>query len=185
MKYVAFVLLTLVSFNVSAQGFFLKGTVRDTVDKKVLKNASIVLLHAKDSVLYRTTRTQDDGHFDLSEVNKGSYILMIAYPQYADYLEKIELNESIDLKIIPLNTKVHLLKEVIIKNTVSAIRVKGDTTEYKADSFRVTPNADVQELLKKMPGFQVNSKGEITTQGEKVNKVLVDGEEFLVMIQLL
>lgn len=178
MKYVAFVLLTLVSFNVSAQGFVIKGTVRDTVDKKFLKNASIVLLHSKDSVLYRTTRTQDDGHFDLSEVNKGSYILMIAYPQYADYLEKIELNESIDLKIIPLNTKVHLLKEVIIKNTVSAIRVKGDTTEFKADSFRVTPNADVQELIKKMPGFQVNSKGEITTQGEKVNKVLVDGEEF-------
>ena len=178
MKYVAFVLLTLVSFNVSAQGFILKGTVRDTVDKKVLKNASIVLLYAKDSVLYRTTRTQDNGHFDLSEVDKGSYILMIAYPQYADYLEKIELNESVDLKIIPLNTKVHLLKEVIIKNTVSAIRVKGDTTEFKADSFRVTPNADVQELLKKMPGFQVNSKGEITTQGEKVNKVLVDGEEF-------
>jgi hypothetical protein len=178
MKYVAFVLLTLVSFNVSAQGFILKGTVRDTVDKKVLKNASIVLLNLKDSVLYKTTRTQDDGHFDLSDVDKGSYILMIAYPQYADYLEKIELNESIDLKIIPLNTKVHLLKEVIIKNTVSAIRVKGDTTEYKADSFRVTPNADVQELLKKMPGFQVNSKGEITTQGEKVNKVLVDGEEF-------
>ena len=178
MKYVAFVLLTLVSFNVSAQGFILKGTVRDTVDKKVLKNASIVLLNLKDSVLYKTTRTQDDGHFDLSEVNKGNYILMISYPQYADYLEKIELNESVDLKIIPLNTKVHLLKEVIIKNTVSAIRVKGDTTEYKADSFRVTPNADVQELLKKMPGFQVNSKGEITTQGEKVNKVLVDGEEF-------
>ncbi len=178
MKYVAFVLLTLVSFKVSAQGLVLKGTVRDTVDKKFLKNASIVLLHAKDSVLYKTTRSQEDGQFDLSEVNKGSYILMIAYPQYADYLEKIEFNESIDLKIIPLNTKVHLLKEVIIKNTVSAIRVKGDTTEFKADSFRVTPNADVQELLKKMPGFQVNSKGEITTQGEKVNKVLVDGEEF-------
>lgn len=178
MKYVAFVLLTLVCFKVSAQGLVLKGTVRDTVDKKFLKNASIVLLHAKDSVLYKTTRTQDDGQFDLSEVNKGNYILMIAYPQYADYLEKIELNESVDLEIIPLNTKVHLLKEVIIKNTVSAIRVKGDTTEFKADSFRVTPNADVQELLKKMPGFQVNSKGEITTQGEKVNKVLVDGEEF-------
>ena len=178
MKYVAFVLLTLVSFKVSAQGLVLKGTVRDTVDKKFLKNASIVLLHAKDSVLYKTTRSKEDGQFDLSEVNKGNYILMIAYPQYADYLEKIEFNESIDLKIIPLNTKVHLLKEVIIKNTVSAIRVKGDTTEYKADSFRVTPNADVQELIKKMPGFQVNSKGEITTQGEKVNKVLVDGEEF-------
>ena len=179
LKPVAFVMLTFFSFQAIAQGFNLKGVVIDTVDKKRLPNASIVLLHANDSVLYKMTRTQANGAFDLSEINKGSYILMITYPQYADYLEKIQVNDAaIDLKVIPLNTKVHLLKEVIIKNTVSAIRVKGDTTEYKADSFRVTPNADVQELIKKMPGFQVNSKGEITTQGEKVNKVLVDGEEF-------
>ncbi len=179
LKPFAFVVLTFFSFNAFAQGFNLKGVVRDTVDKKQLPNASIVLLHAKDSVLYKMTRTQANGAFDLSEINNGEYILMITYPQYADYLEKIQVNDAaIDLKVIPLNTKVHLLKEVIIKNTVSAIRVKGDTTEYKADSFRVTPNADVQELIKKMPGFQVNSKGEITTQGEKVNKVLVDGEEF-------
>ncbi len=179
LKPFAFVLLSFFSLNAFAQGYNLKGMVRDTVDKKNLPNASIVLLHAKDSILYKTTRTQANGVFDLSEIKNGAYILMIAYPQYADYLEKIQVNDvAIDLKVIPLNTKVHLLKEVIIKNTVSAIRVKGDTTEYKADSFRVTPNADVQELIKKMPGFQVNSKGEITTQGEKVNKVLVDGEEF-------
>ncbi|MHA0111870.1 hypothetical protein ACXYUI_33080, partial [Klebsiella pneumoniae] len=61
---------------------------------------------------------------------------------------------------------------------MSAIRMKGDTTEYKADSFKVSANADVQELLKKMPGITVNSKGEITAQGQKVQKVLVDGEEF-------
>jgi hypothetical protein len=79
MKYVAFVFLTFLAFKVSAQGLVLKGTVRDTVDKKFLKNASIVLLHAKDSVLYKTTRSQEDGEFELSEVNKGNYILMIAY----------------------------------------------------------------------------------------------------------
>ena len=167
------------SLIATAQFYSIKGEVKDTVDKKNLNNASIVLLHAKDSILYKTTRTQANGAFNLSEIKNGAYILMIAYPQYADYLESIQVNNaSIDLNVIPLNTKVHLLKEVIIKNTISAIRVKGDTTEYKADSFRVTPNADVQELIKKMPGFQVNSKGEITTQGEKVNKVLVDGEEF-------
>lgn len=169
----------LLSLNAFNQGLHIKGVVKDTVDNKNIHNASIVLLYAKDSVLYKTTRSQANGQFELNGVHLGAYILMVAYPQYADYLEKIEFKDgSIDLKVIPLNTKVHLLKEVIIKNTVSAIRVKGDTTEYKADSFRVTPNADVQELIKKMPGFQVNSKGEITTQGEKVNKVLVDGEEF-------
>ena len=83
-----------------------------------------------------------------------------------------------DLKKIYLNTKSYVLKEVIVRNTVSAIRIKGDTTEYRADSFRVGPNADVQELLKRLPGIQVNSKGEIKAQGEQVNKVLVDGEEF-------
>jgi len=171
--------LVLLSLSVSAQLNSIKGEIKDTVDKKSLYNASVVLLHAKDSVLYKTIRTQLNGQFSFNAIQKGAYVLMISYPQYADYLEKIELKESdINLGIIPLNTKVHLLKEVIIKNTVSAIRVKGDTTEYKADSFRVTPNADVQELIKKIPGFQVNSKGEITTQGEKVNKVLVDGEEF-------
>ncbi|MGQ4828094.1 hypothetical protein, partial [Enterococcus faecalis] len=71
-----------------------------------------------------------------------------------------------------------LLEEVIVRQRVSAIRMKGDTTEYKADSFKVSTNADVQELLKKMPGITVNSKGEITAQGQKVQKVLVDGEEF-------
>ena len=171
--------LVLLGFTVSAQLYSLKGVVKDTVDKKSLHNASIVLLHAKDSVLYKIIRTQSNGQFAIYDIQNGTYVLMISYPQYADYLEKIELQDGdINLGTIPLNTKVHLLKEVIIKNTVSAIRVKGDTTEYKADSFRVTPNADVQELIKKMPGFQVNSKGEITTQGEKVNKVLVDGEEF-------
>ncbi|MBV5342730.1 carboxypeptidase-like regulatory domain-containing protein, partial [bacterium] len=130
------------------------------------------------SVLINAIRTDKEGRFELTNVKTGKYLIMISYPQYADYVDKIDVANDLDLNKIYLNTKAHLLKEVIVRSTVSAIRIKGDTTEYKADSFRVTPNADVQELLKKMPGIQVNAKGEITAQGEKVNKVLVDGEEF-------
>jgi hypothetical protein len=104
---------------------------------------------------------------------------MVTYPAYADYVDIINTTGGItDLGKVPVITKATLLQEVIVKQTIGSIRMKGDTTEYKADSFKVSANADVQELLRKMPGIQVNSKGEITAQGERVQKVLVDGEEF-------
>ena len=174
-----FIFLAAQQIKVQAQST-IKGSVLDTTDRKILVNATVNLLRAKDSVLISSVRTNKEGQFQIQHNKEGQYMLMVSYPQYADYIDRLnlELNKDLDLKKIFLNTKEHLLKEVIVKNTVSAIRIKGDTTEFRADSFKVTPNADVQELLKKMPGIQVNSKGEITAQGEKVNKVLVDGEEF-------
>ena len=174
--------LTLFSFLISVATFAqissIKGTVKDTTEKKVLSLASVNVLRAKDSVLVKTVRTSNNGEFSIASLPVGNYIIMVSYPQYADFTDKITVEGTPLTLSIAIDTKAHILKEVIVKNTVSAIRVKGDTTEYKADSFYVTPNADVQELLKKMPGIQVNAKGEITAQGEKVNKVLVDGEEF-------
>ena len=174
--------LTLFSFLISlatfAQISSIKGTVKDTTEKKVLYLASVNVLRAKDSLLVKTVRTSNNGEFSIASLPVGNYIIMVSYPQYADFTDKITVEGRPLTMSIAIDTKAHILKEVIVKNTVSAIRVKGDTTEYKADSFYVTPNADVQELLKKMPGIQVNAKGEITAQGEKVNKVLVDGEEF-------
>lgn len=163
-----------------SQSGSLKGTITDTLNKQNLSNAVISVLRAKDSVLVKFTRTGATGHFELKNLAMGNYILMVTYPSYADYVEKIsvEAGKDRDFGKLPLITKANLLQEVIVRQRVGAIRVKGDTTEYKADSFHVSANADVQELLRKMPGIQVNSKGEITAQGEKVEKVLVDGEEF-------
>jgi hypothetical protein len=169
------VLFSLATF---AQNSSITGTVKDTTEKKNLAMASVNILRAKDSVLVKTVRTSSKGEFAIERIAAGNYIVMVSYPQYADFTDKITVGATPTVLNIAIDTKAHILKEVIVKNTVSAIRVKGDTTEYKADSFYVTPNADVQELLKKMPGIQVNAKGEITAQGEKVNKVLVDGEEF-------
>lgn len=157
----------------------IKGIISDTAEHKPLGNANIVLLRAIDSIMVTHTRASKDGSFALEGLTPGAYLIMISYPKYADFLEKIVLTDkSLDLKTIPLVTTFYLLKEIVIKSPSAAIRIKGDTTEFTADSFKVTPNADVQELLRKMPGFQINAKGEITAQGEKVQKVLVDGEEF-------
>jgi hypothetical protein len=166
--------------SVSAQQSSLKGTITDTLNKQNLSNAVVSVLRAKDSVLVRFTRTNAQGNFEVKNVPAGNFILRVSYPTYADYAEKITVEAGKDQVFgsLPVITKAKLLEEVIVRQRIGAMRVKGDTTEYKADSFHVSANADVQELLRKMPGITVNSKGEITAQGDKVEKVLVDGEEF-------
>lgn len=155
------------------------GKVIDTAESRQLSQASILLLRAGDSVLLHSTRTDKNGNFLFRDLSDGAYILLISFPKYADYMDTLQLSGyNRDLPLIPLTTRAKLLQEIIVRRTAAAIRIKGDTTEYRADSFHVAPNADVQELLKRMPGIQVNARGEITTQGEKVTKVLVDGEEF-------
>lgn len=173
-------LLVLCTSVTMAQKSNIKGSVTDTLNKENLSNAVISVLRSKDSVLVTYTRTDSKGNFELKNISKGDYILMVTYPTYADYVDNILVDAGKDLTLgsLPLITKANLLQEVIVRQRISAIRVKGDTTEYRADSFHVSPNADVQELLRKMPGIQVNSKGEITAQGDKVEKILVDGEEF-------
>lgn len=163
-----------------AQTASLKGTVVDSTNKVNLHNAVVSLLRPKDSVLVKFVRTNTQGAFEFTNLSAGKFIVIISYPDYADFVDDIDLSATPQKMMgnVYVSTKAHLLEEVIVRQRIAAIRMKGDTTEYRADSFYVGPNANVQDLLKRMPGIQVNSKGEITAQGQKVEKVLVDGEEF-------
>ncbi|MDX1937937.1 MAG: carboxypeptidase regulatory-like domain-containing protein, partial [Flavihumibacter sp.] len=163
-----------------SQSSSVKGIISDTSSKTSLQNAVVSLLQPKDSVLVKFTRTLAGGGFEISNVPAGKYLLVVSYPKYADYADEITVEAGLPFNAgtIPVILKAKLLEEVVVRQKIAAIRFKGDTLEFKADSFRVNPNANAQELLKKLPGLQVNSKGEITAQGEKVEKVLVDGEEF-------
>jgi hypothetical protein len=169
--------ISMISF---AQTTSLKGRIIDTTQQQYLHRAVVAVLQPADSVLLKFTRTNSKGEFEITNLPAGKCILLVSYPRYADYLDAIQLDSAAEknLGIIPVILKAQLLQEVIVKQKIAAIRMNGDTTEYKADSFRVNANANVQELLKRLPGIQVNAKGEITAQGEKVEKVLVDGEEF-------
>lgn len=165
------------SVNVFSQNASIKGIVKDTSTNTLLKFASIQLLRAKDSVLVTFTRTDATGSFQTKAVPSGSYILLITYPKYADYADVVSLQKEEDLGQLALLTQATALQNVIVRGG-GAIRLKGDTTAFMADSFKVREGSSVEDLLKRLPGFTVNKKGEITAQGEKVEKVLVDGEEF-------
>ena len=163
-----------------AQNAKIKGVIYDTINKQNLTNTSISLIRAKDSVLYKFTRSGAKGNFEMQNLKPGNYLLFITHPSYADYVDQLQVNDTsnINLGTVVITLKANLLMDVIVKSKVSAIRINGDTTEFKADSFKVRDGASVEEMLKKLPGIQVDKDGKITAMGEKVNKVLVDGEEF-------
>ncbi len=166
--------------SATAQTSHITGNIADTLEKKPLTNASILLLRPSDSVLIRHTRSDASGHFQLGHISPGHFLLVVTYPSYADYVDTINVQDSLGLTLppIPMVLKSKLLETVVVNGNKGSVRIKGDTTEFNADSFRTEAGATVEDLLKKLPGIQVDRNGKITAQGETVKKILVDGEEF-------
>ena len=161
-----------------AQQVSLTGKIEDKENKLPVKNAVVMILSEKDSILQSFTRTNSEGNYTLNNVPTGQKIIMISNSLFAEYVDNINVDENTNkIGSIGLTNKSKLLGEIIIR-TGGSIKIKGDTTVYTADSFNVSANANVEELLKKLPGIQVDKNGEIKAMGEKVQKVLVDGEEF-------
>ena len=178
MKYFIFsCAILLFSLSSLAQQASISGSVKNSDENQPVQNAVVSLFTPTDSLLYKFTRTDSKGNYNIKNIAEGKYILMTSHPYYADILNDIEVNANEDLGITNLVSKAQLLQEVIVK-TGSPLRIKGDTTIYTADSFKVSANANAEELLKKLPGIQVDKDGKIKAMGETVQRVLVDGEEF-------
>jgi len=181
------IVLLLLGFALShysfAQSTFttsIKGKIKDTLNGKNLSNSAVLLLRQSDSILVQFTRTNKEGGFTLQNIPPGRYLLLVTYPSYADYVDQLEAKDTspIDLPAIAMVLKSQLLEEVVVNGSKGAIHIKGDTVEFRADSFHTQAGASVEDLLKKLPGIQVDRNGKITAQGQTIQKVLVDGEEF-------
>lgn len=169
-------LLLLLSGIAKAQT--ITGKIFDNTENKAVANAVVAILKPADSILLKFTRTNNEGNFELKNVPPGKYILMVTHPRYADFVDDITTNnDGLQLNTVKFTPKSQLLQEIFVRNG-GAIKIKGDTISYTADSFKVSANANVEELLKKLPGIQVDKDGKIKAMGETVEKVLVDGEEF-------
>lgn len=175
--FILVIITLLITASLHAQRATLSGRITDTSEKRNLHLAAVTLLRKTDSTLVTFMRTDKEGKFSLPKTDTGKYVLLVTYPGFADYMDKVDLPGDVNLGDVFMTMKSKLLTEVVLKSQ-AAIRIKGDTTEFIADSFKVKEGATVEDLLKKLPGFSVNAKGEIVAQGKRVDKVLVDGEEF-------
>jgi hypothetical protein len=178
-RYFGSLILLLFIIPSQAQKNTLKGSVVDTAENRKLHYSIVALINKADSVLYQSVRTNVEGAFEITRIPPGNYTLMVSYPKMADFLHELTITDTstIDLGKVIMITEAKLLEEVVVRAGVP-IRMRGDTLEYTADSFALKPNSSVEELLKRLPGIQVERDGKIIAQGQEVKKVLVDGDEF-------
>ncbi|MCP2029573.1 hypothetical protein L1276_004760 [Flavobacterium sp. HSC-32F16] len=137
------------------------------------------LIHSKDSSVVSYTVSDKNGFFKLeTKAQSQNSILKIAAEGYQGFSETMEnLIQNIDLGVIRLIKYDIELNEVIIKNE-APIRIKKDTIEFNASSFKLRPDANVEALLKELPGVTIDIDKKITVNGKKVNQVLVNGKPF-------
>ncbi len=178
-KYSILSLLLFFSIASFGQKGTLKGKLIDSVGGQSLRSASITVLDAQDSTLEVFGLSDDDGNFNLRGISQGQFIVKITYEGYKTVRKRITISKEkliADLGNIYMKIKAKELDEVIVE--APPMTVKKDTIEYNASSFKTKPNAVVEDLLKKLPGVEVDKKGAITAQGETVQRVLVDGKRF-------
>jgi hypothetical protein len=175
-----FLLISLLNSSVAQTGS-IQGNLLDTSKQLPLHNAVVVLIKAKDSSMVSFTRSNVNGQFALLQLPLDTYKLMISHPQFADinrYVLVTPKKFDFQLTDLILPPKSHQIKEIVVYADKEPIFYRGDTLVYRADSFKVKENATVEDLLKKLPGMKVDAQGKITVQGQTVDQVLVDGDEF-------
>ena len=144
-----------------------------------LVQASVRLLTLKDSTQVKGSVTNEQGRFKLVGVKKGSYILEASYIGYnSDYSQISVGDANLKLKPITLHESSIMLNETTVVGIKTPIKVMQDTIEFNADSYKTAPNAVVEDLLKRLPGVEVDSDGKITANGKEVSKILLNGKEF-------
>jgi hypothetical protein len=175
---VLFCLITLQGFS---QKMNISGTVIDTVSGIPVQNALATAVRIKDSILVSFTRTDANGRFQLKDLSIDTVQVTVSSAKTGEqtyYVFGSSANSEFDFGKIILPPKSQQLNEVVIYAFKDPVYYKGDTLVYTADSFKVKPNATVEDLLKKLPGIKVDAQGKITSQGKEVSQVLVDGDEF-------
>jgi hypothetical protein len=158
-----------------------RGRLKDTAAHIPVPDATVTVLNASDSSLVNFARSNASGSFVLSRLGKGIYRLLVSHVGYTSISRNFVINDAlrmVDLGEIVLTDKSSILDAVIVQQETPPVSIRHDTIEFNAGSFHTKPDAVVEDLLKKLPGVQVDKNGNIKANGQDVKKVLVDGKEF-------
>ncbi len=172
-------LFTLITASfTTAMALNIKGLVKDNTGEP-LPQATMRLLSAKDSAFVTGTKTNASGIYRFSGIKSGNYLIEASYIGYATKFTPVTLSKSnITVGAINMSESSIMLKDVTVTAVKTQIKVMEDTVEFNADSYKTQPNAVVEDLLKRLPGVEVDSDGKITANGKTVSKILIDGKEF-------
>ena len=159
-----------------------EGNVTDYETSEAVAMATVQLLTLPDSSFHKGTTTDNNGHFVLDDrLSLGSYLLKVSFVGYGDEYKTFTVKNDtrrVRFDSIRLKTDALLLKEAVIEAQMAQVQVVDDTVMFNADAFRVPEGSMLEELIRKLPGYEVGDDGTVTYNGQTVSKILVGGKEF-------
>ena len=156
------------------------GTVIDKEDNSSIMQATVQLLSLPDSAMVVGNVTDNNGHFSLT-ARPGKYVLKVSFVGYLAYEKQYQLTASkptLNVGKITLSSDAIMLSEAVITAEAPQVTVSGDTLGYNTSAYRTPEGAMLEELVKKLPGAEVDDDGNVKINGKEVKKLMVDGKEF-------
>ncbi len=156
----------------------LYGTVI-SFDEEPIVGATVMLIEKKDSLLKSYSISDKEGKFSLNNVDPGSYIFKVSFIEHSPFEKDITILEhSADINIDTVKLKSKMLNEVVVKAEFIPVQFKGDSIDFDPRAFEIQHHYVIEDLLRQLPGIEVEADGTILFQGDVVNQILVDGETF-------
>ncbi len=178
MRFIFTAILLSIAWSGLAQTYSLTGNVFAD-DGSPMIFGSVVLLNPADSTMQSFGITSKEGYFEIKNVKKGDYLLQIAFLGFETHYRNISIPvEGNTLGTVVMKTKPVNVEEVNVSGEYVPLAIKKDTIEYNANAFKLKPDAVTEDLLKKLPGIEVDRAGNVKAMGEDVKKLYVDGKEF-------
>lgn len=163
------------------KGVDITGTVIEEGTNEPIEQATVRLLSVKDSSMIGGVATSRNGSFMLKNIKNGSYLLHVSFVGFDPLYQPLRVTgktNPVKLGKLALTDGAIQLGEAVVIGKAPEVTVRNDTMEYNADSYKTTEGSMLEDLLKKMPGVEVDSEGKITVNGKEIKKVLIDGKEF-------
>jgi len=157
-----------------------KGKLLDLIDNTPLSGATVKLTRVSDTTEKFSALSDSKGVFEFNNIPRDSFMLLVSSIGYENFKQFVSVTDSIpdvDLGALSVPKQSKQLGEVTVTAKTPPTQQKGDTIQYNASQFKVNPDANAEDMIKKMPGITVD-KGTVTAQGEQVKKVTIDGREF-------
>jgi hypothetical protein len=158
----------------------IRGKLIDTTSAQTIADATVSILKAKDSALVTFTLSNKLGVFQVNGLAYGDYSIIITHQAFQPIARNFSITterKEVDLGELNPVKDYKTLDGVTVTNEAPIV-VKGDTVQFNTSGFKTPANATVEDLLKKLPGVEVDKEGAVKTQGEQVQKIFVDGKEF-------
>ena len=159
----------------------ISGQLLDADTKEPVQLVTVQLFAAPDSTFVGGTISDEKGNFSLQAPSNGTYRLKFSFVGYQMMQREVTLrrNQSQDLGDLMFSPDAITLKEAVVTGRAAQIVVRKDTLVYNPDAYRTPEGSPIEELIKRMPGAEVDEDGNITVNGKKIEKILLDGKEFM------